>query len=273
MLRLFNRSASPVARFLDGRVGFAVGDIHGRADLLADMIQFLEARSVYDTRLGGPPIVIFLGDYVDRGHDSAGVLELLSAGRPRHCECRFLRGNHEQSLIAFLDDPSANRGWLLQGGAETLLSYGVRPPAFNSSQGDWLHAARELRDRIPALHHAFLNSLERYVEFGDYAFVHAGVDPARALKDQTDEALYWSREAFIASKRDFSHRIVHGHTPVDEPYADRRRIAIDTGAYASGILTAARFEAAEVTFHHVKRARAALEPVQLRSSVAAEVAW
>jgi serine/threonine protein phosphatase 1 len=257
MLRLFTRPVSPVARFVDGRVGYAVGDIHGRADLLADMVRLLEARSVDDTRLGGPPLVIFLGDYIDRGHDSAGVLDILTSGRPRHCECHFLRGNHEQSLIAFLDDPMANRGWLMQGGAETLLSYGVRPPAFNGGKSDWRNAAAELRARMPAAHHAFLSSLKRYVEFGDYAFVHAGVDPARFLEDQTDEALYWSREAFIASRRAFSHRIVHGHTPVDQPYADQRRVAVDTGAYASGTLTAARFEGAAVSFLPVHRRHAA----------------
>ncbi len=253
MLRLFKSPILPVARFLYGRVGYAVGDIHGRADLLADMIAELEKRSVNDTRLGGPPIVVFLGDYIDRGHDSAGVLELLTSGAPRSCNCRYLRGNHEQSLMAFLADPGANRGWLLQGGAETLMSYGVQPPAFNSTEAVWLEAAQELRRRMPPAHMAFLEGLERYVELGDYAFVHAGVDAALPLEDQTDEALYWSRAAFIASKRPFSHRVVHGHTPVDEPYADARRIAVDTGAYASGTLTAARFEGEAVSFVSVRR--------------------
>lgn len=272
MLRLFNRPVSPVAHFIDGRVGYAVGDIHGRADLLVDMVRLLEARSVEDARLGGPPLVIFLGDYIDRGHDSAGVIDILTSGRPRHVECRFLRGNHEQSLMAFLDDPTANRGWLMQGGAETLLSYGVQPPAFNGSKSDWLDAASELRARIPPAHHTFFGNLERYVELGDYAFVHAGVDPSRALEDQTDEALYWSREAFIASKRAFSHRIVHGHTPVDQPYADQRRVAVDTGAYASGTLTAARFEGAAVTFLPVHR-RLAAAVTPKRPAVTAAVDW
>ena len=253
MLRLFRSPDSPVARFAYGRVGYAVGDIHGRADLLADMIAELEKRSVDDTRLGGPPIVIFLGDYIDRGHDSAGVLELLTSGALPNCDCRYLRGNHEQSLMAFLAAPGANRGWLLQGGAETLMSYGVQPPAFNSVEAVWLEAAEALRARMPPAHMAFLEGLERYVELGDYAFVHAGVDATLPLEDQPDEALYWSRAAFIASKRPFSHRVVHGHTPVDEPYADARRIAVDTGAYASGTLTAARFEGEGVSFVSVRR--------------------
>jgi serine/threonine protein phosphatase 1 len=270
MLRLFNRPVSPVARFPDGRVGYAVGDIHGRADLLADLADELEARSIDDARLAGPPIVVFLGDYVDRGPDSAGVIDLLTSGRPRHCERRFLRGNHEQSLAAFLENPLANRGWLVQGGAQTLISYGVQPPAFNGEQAEWLAAAGELKARMPATHLQFLNTLERYIELGDYAFVHAGVDPARAMQDQTDDVLYWSRETFIASKRPFSHRIVHGHTPVDEPYADHRRVACDTGAYASGKLTAARFEGDTVTFMSVRRPYRTAAPPR-RMAVAADV--
>ncbi|ANP45449.1 hypothetical protein ATE48_05720 [Candidatus Viadribacter manganicus] len=253
MLRLFQKPRVPVARFLDGRVGYAVGDIHGRSDLLSDMIATLEARSIADTRLAGPPLVVFLGDYVDRGRDSAGVLGMLAAGRPRHCECRYLRGNHEHSLLAFLENPLANRGWVLQGGAETMISYGVRPPAFNGAREDWQKAADDLRAAMPEAHVEFLAGLERYVELGDYAFVHAGVDDTLSLKDQTDEALYWSRAAFMASKRPFSHRVVHGHTPVDQPYADSRRIAVDTGAYASGVLSAARFEGQGVSFLSVRR--------------------
>lgn len=272
MKRLFQKSNSPVARFRDGRVGYAVGDIHGRSDLLADMIALLEGRSLDDTRLAGPPIVVFLGDYIDRGHDSAGVIAMLSSGLPRHFECRYLRGNHEQSLMAFLDNPVGNRGWLLQGGAETLISYGVRPPPFNGSAEDWRASAAELRGRMPASHLDFLNGLERFVELGDYAFVHAGVDDSRALADQTDEALYWARDAFMASKRPFSHRIVHGHTPVDRPYADSRRIAVDTGAYASGTLTAARFEGEAVSFLTAHRPNVTVSTPS-RTVLAAEVDW
>ncbi len=272
MLRLFKSAPSPVARFLDGRVGYAVGDIHGRSDLLGDMIALLEKRSVDDTRPGGPPIVIFLGDYVDRGPDSAGVLDQLIAGGPARSERRYLRGNHEQSLMAFLDDPRSNRGWMMQGGAETLLSYGVQPPAFAAPEAVWRDTAALLRDRMPTAHLEFLKNLERFVELGDYAFVHAGVDVSRALDEQPDEALYWAREAFIASKKPFSHRVVHGHTPVDEPYADARRIAVDTGAYASGILTAARFEGDGVSFVSVRRANANIS-APVRPLAAAEVNW
>lgn len=253
-------------------MGYAVGDIHGRSDLLADMIAMLEARTIDDTRLAGPPVIVFLGDYVDRGHDSSGVLGMLAAGRPRHCECRYLRGNHEQTMLAFLENPTANRGWALQGGAETMISYGVRPPAFNGAREDWQRAADDLRAAMPPAHLDFLAGLERYVELGDYAFVHAGVDDTRSLADQTDEALFWSRSAFTASKRAFSHRVVHGHTPVDQPYADSRRIAVDTGAYASGILTAARFEGEAVTFLSVRRPNVTVSTPS-RTVLAHQVDW
>ncbi len=230
-------------------MGFAVGDIHGRADLLAEMLTLLEARAADERRGDAQPIVIFLGDYVDRGPQSAAVIDALLQERPRGYERRFLRGNHEQSMQAFMQAPLENRVWVLQGGAETLMAYGVQPPPpVAATDEDWIAAASALRVNVPPAHKAFLDRLERYIALGDYAFVHAGVDAGRALEQQTDDDLYWSRDGFINSKRRFSHRVVHGHTPVDRPYADQRRIAVDTGAYASGTLTAARFEGEDVSF-------------------------
>lgn len=247
--RLFARPRAPAARFLDGRVGYAVGDIHGRADLLGPLIERIEERAAQDMREAGPPIVIFLGDYVDRGPDSAGVIDLLLSGRPANCKRRYLRGNHEQALIAFMNNPVANRRWLLHGGAETMKSYGLQPPALvGTSDQDWAAAAEALKARVPSAHMDFLNGLERYVVLGDYVFVHAGVDVDRSLEQQTDQVLYWTRERFITNTRRFSHKVVHGHTPSEKPYVDDRRIGIDTGAYASGTLTAARFEDEMVTF-------------------------
>jgi serine/threonine protein phosphatase 1 len=248
------KPAAASARFLGRRVGYAVGDIHGCSDLLRVMFDAIEARVHDETRDGGPPIVIFLGDYVDRGRDSAGVLDLLATGRPFGCERRYLRGNHEQSMVAFMDDPMANRAWMLQGGAETLLSYGLQPPPIvGGSDQDWIGTAQALRERLPQAHYDFLTGLERYVVLGDYLFVHAGVDLKKPIEKQTDAALYWSREAFINAKRRYSHRIVHGHTPVDQPFVDCRRIAVDTGAYASGVLSAVRLEGEGVSFLAVTR--------------------
>jgi serine/threonine protein phosphatase 1 len=249
LLRMFERSPPPAARFPDGRVGFAVGDIHGRADLLTEMLALLEARAGAEQRAGGEPIVVFLGDYVDRGPQSPAVIDLLLQGRPRGYRRHCLKGNHEQSMQTFMDAPLENRAWVLQGGAETLVSYGVQPPpSVGAQDADWIGVAAALKARVPQPHLDFLNGLERYVAYGDYAFVHAGIDAARTLEDQTDDDLYWARDRFIASRKRFSHRVVHGHTPVDRPYADERRVAVDTGAYASGTLTAARFEGTDVSF-------------------------
>lgn len=248
LLRMFARTPSP-ARFEESRVGYAVGDIHGRADLLAEMLALLEASAEADMRKGRPPVVIFLGDYVDRGRESRAVIDMLLEQRPKGFERRYLRGNHEQAMCAFMDAPLENRAWVLQGGAETLEAYGVTPPApLQATNDDWIAAAEALNGAVPGAHRAFLDGLERYLVFGDYAFVHAGVDAGRALEDQTDQDLYWIRERFLANKRGFSHVVVHGHTPVEHPFADQRRVAVDTGAYASGVLTAARFEADQLSF-------------------------
>lgn len=251
---MFSPAPSAPARFLEDRVGYAVGDIHGRSDLLAELLAEFEQRADADQRSGGPPIVVFLGDYVDRGPDSAGVIDMLLQRRASGVECRFLRGNHEQAMLKFLDDPVANKVWLALGGAETLMSYGVQPPALRPSpEQDLIGAAQLLRAKMPQAHYQFLLDLERYLIFGDYAFVHAGVDPSKPMEQQTDDALYWSRKAFLADRRRGAYRIVHGHTPADEPYADARRVAVDTGAYATGRLTAARFEGETVSFLTVSR--------------------
>ena len=250
LLRLFERAPPHPARFPDGRVGYAVGDIHGRADLLSEMLALLETRAPDERREGGEPIVIFLGDYVDRGPKSAAVIDLLLTGRPQGYERRYLKGNHEQSMLAFMDAPLANRAWAFQGGAETLSSYGVTPPLRGGDE-DWVNAAEQLKAAVPPAHLEFLTGLERYVELGGYAFVHAGVNLGRPLEKQTDDELFWSRDRFINSSRRFSHCVVHGHTPSIEPYADQRRIGVDTGAYATGTLTAARFEGEGVAFFSV----------------------
>lgn len=246
---MLQRPQPPAASFPPGRIGFAVGDIHGRADLLEELLGELEQRAAAEQRGANQPVVIFLGDYVDRGPSSAAVIDMLLTGRPFGYERRLLKGNHEQYMLAFMEAPLDNRAWIVQGGAETLLAYGVQPLDPRSARdADWIATAEALKAAVPQTHVDFMNSLERYVAMGDYAFVHAGIDPGRTLEDQTDDDLFWARDRFIASKRPFSHRVVHGHTPVDRPYADQRRVAVDTGAYASGNLTAARFEGDQVTF-------------------------
>jgi serine/threonine protein phosphatase 1 len=249
LLAMFGQKPPPAAGLPDGRVRFAVGDIHGRADLLEMMLARLESRAEAEQRPDGAPAVIFLGDYVDRGRESARVLDLLIQGRPAGFERRFLKGNHEQSMLAFMEDPVANRAWLMHGGNETLIAYGVQPPSpLHGQDAEWIAAGAALRAKLPPAHFKFLSELERYAAIGDYVFVHAGIEPSRTLADQTDLDLFWIRNRFLNSRRRLSHRVVHGHTPLAQPYADHRRIGVDTGAYASGVLTAARLEGAEVTF-------------------------
>lgn len=247
----FGRKKEGPSCFLPARIGYAVGDIHGRADLLARMFDRLEA----DARRAGEvsPVVVFLGDYVDRGPDSAEVIDLLLTGRPEGFERRFLKGNHEAAMLSFLDDPVANRGWLSHGGLETLASYDVHPlPSLGASGEEVAQAGASFSARLPELHRGFLESLERYVVLGDYCFVHAGIDPTRKLEAQSDTDLFWIRGRFLGDKRRLPHVVVHGHTPVSEPYQDQRRIALDTGAYFSGALSAARFCEATVSFFTVR---------------------
>lgn len=244
---LFRPKGVRRARFDDARLGFAVGDIHGRADLLARMLDRLE-QEVADAGAAAP-LLIFLGDYVDRGPDSASVISMLLDWRPAGFEVRFLKGNHEVAMMAFLEDPIAHRGWLAHGGLDTMASYGVSPlPTIAASDAVVGATARRLRQVLPDAHLDFLHGLERLVVVGDYAFVHAGIDCGRPIQSQSDDDLFWARHRFLSDKRKSSHLIVHGHTPVDAPYRDSRRICIDIGAYATGRLCAARFEGDKVSF-------------------------
>jgi serine/threonine protein phosphatase 1 len=231
--------------FIDNTVGYAIGDVHGRADLLDRLLDRLEADA---PRSGPPPVVIFMGDYIDRGPESKRVLDLLASGRPFGFKRRFVMGNHEQMLMRFVNDPIGNRGWLALGGLPTLNSYGVRLPSMNARAAELRYTAAALVDRIPETHKALLRGLERFIELGSYLFVHAGIDPGKALTEQSDSDLFWIRERFLSYAKPLSHCVVHGHTPVARPSATSSRIAIDTGAYATGLLTAVRLEGADRSF-------------------------
>ncbi|HVZ98879.1 MAG TPA: metallophosphoesterase family protein [Caulobacterales bacterium] len=246
-MRISKSRAKRLPAFPAGRLGFAVGDVHGRADLLEKLLRDLEQLA--EGEASDTPMVVFAGDYIDRGPDSKDVLDLLLAGRPFGFERRFLKGNHEQLMLDFCRNPVRARTWLAHGGANTLASYGVRPPPPGANNPAAIADAGEaLRDRMPKAHARFLAELERYVEAGDYLFVHAGIDPAKPLKDQTDSDLFWIRDRFLQNTKPTSHCVVHGHTPVRAPTIEGSRIAIDTGAYATGVLTAARLEGTSVSF-------------------------
>src|SRR5260221_1951406 len=236
LTKLFGSRASKTAAVLprvaeDTRV-YAMGDIHGRLDLLNE----IERRIADDaaTAKAARNAVIYLGDYVDRGSQSRAVIDRLIDQPLPGFERILLLGNHEDSMLQFLVDVQIGPAWLAYGGAATLLSYGVRPPV---SDRDLVRAQEELRAKLPERHLAFLRGLKlRHVE-GDYYFVHAGIRPGIPLDDQRPSDLLWIRDEFLHSRRDFGKVIVHGHTITETPEIKRNRIGIDTGAFASGTLT------------------------------------
>lgn len=228
------------------RLTYAIGDIHGRRDLLRRLLDRIE-----DDRDGAFAEYIFLGDYVDRGDDSAGVLSdlILLATRP-DLQATFLKGNHEAAMLDFLGDPALGPEWVRYGGAETLASYGVRPPAGSSAEGldSWTNCRDALAARVLPAHKRFLENLRVLETRGDYLFVHAGVDPARPIEEQGEEEFLWIRGAFLNSQKPLDRIVVHGHTPEDQPVSDGRRIGVDTGAYLTGRLTAVRLQDERVSF-------------------------
>jgi serine/threonine protein phosphatase 1 len=237
----------PPATIPPGRRVYAVGDIHGRADLLLRLLEDLRV-DVEKGGFEGRPILVFLGDYIDRGFQSKDVLDVLLGDLLSPFETYFLKGNHEAAMLQFLLDPGIGPRWAEFGGAETLVSYGVRPPRTRTSMDEWRRASQELSRVLPPEHLHFLTHLDLSVRIGDYVFVHAGVRPGVPLNQQSEHDLLWIREEFLADRRPLGAVIVHGHTPVSKPHRDSRRVGIDTGAYLSGRLTAARFEHDGVEF-------------------------
>jgi serine/threonine protein phosphatase 1 len=229
-------------RIPDGMVVFAVGDIHGRADLLSQTLRSIRADAQGSA---GRTTIIFLGDYIDRGPASREVIDMLLAyAKDRRFTWRFLRGNHDQSIRDFLHEPTAGEAWMLNGGGETLRSYGVEPPQPGAPREAWVAAAEALVAAIPPQHLKFFRSLEPWCEIGDYVFVHAGLRPGVPLEEQKEKDLMWIREPFLSDPHPLPKVVVHGHTPYRDVYADRRRIGIDTGAFFTGVLTALRLEGA-----------------------------
>lgn len=227
---------------------YAIGDIHGRSDLLDELLDAVRSDALAAADRGETPVVIFLGDYVDRGPDSRGVLDRLSALTRDVIDWRFLEGNHEMAMRAFMADPVAQQGWLRFGGAPTLRSYGIDVPASAPSERWLIDAGAELFRRLPSSHHYFLDHLDLLPEWGDYAFVHAGVRPGVPLAAQSRADLLTIRKPFIASRDWHGKRIVHGHTVTPRPVVTPRRVGIDTGAYASGRLTCVLLKDAECLF-------------------------
>jgi len=238
----------PPARAPSGSRIYAIGDIHGCADLLEIMLDRI-AEDAAAAVPAGRLVVVFLGDYIDRGPDSAAVVDRLSGGPAAplaNAEWVVLKGNHEEAMLAFADGTTSGRGWLANGGLATVRAYaGPLPP----DAGDDPELLRERLNRsLPARHRDFLAGLKLVHVEGDYLFVHAGLRPGVALADQRPADLMGIREEFIHATQSFGRIVVHGHTVVKQPENRANRIAIDTGAYRSGVLTSVVVEGGERRF-------------------------
>jgi serine/threonine protein phosphatase 1 len=232
------------ARAPEGLRIYAIGDIHGRADLLDRL-----ARIIADDlarKPVGDSVTVFVGDYVDRGYESRAVIERLATS-DFPTPIVTLRGNHEDTMLRFLDDPAALGQWVMFGGQMTLDSYGVEVGREMWKGGAPLVQATFL-ESFPAAHRRFLEETLFFVEYGDYYFCHAGVRPHVPLEQQDPSDLMWIRHEFLQFKGGFGKVVVHGHTPHATVESLENRINVDTHAYRSGVLTAAVLEGVERRF-------------------------
>jgi len=223
---------------------YAVGDVHGCADLLTAV--FMRIDHDLKTRPIAKPVQVLLGDYIDRGPHSRQVIDLLIA-RARAHDMQFLKGNHEAYAAQFLSDPTVLSEWKHIGGINTLLSYGVTPSGSNDPQSQ-REVAIAFRQSMPDSHRHFIQSLKLSFICGDFFFVHAGVRPGTPLQRQSEQDLLWIREDFLLHEEHFGKIVVHGHTPASKPDIRPNRINIDTGAYATGQLTCLVLEDDRISF-------------------------
>lgn len=229
----------------------AVGDIHGHLDYLNELLDIVrqEPRGKDNDRRDQ---FVFLGDYIDRGPNSAGVIDRLAEIQREDSSAVFLIGNHEDMMLRFLDkgDQRMAEVWIRNGGAETMMSYGVTPPS-DVRCAEALRPYRDmLRDALPAAHRAFLDSLTPIEKIGDFIFVHAGLRPGCPLRKQSRKDAMWIRREFLDTREDFGGLVVHGHTPQPDPDLQANRIGLDTGAGKGGYLTAGVFWDNEKAFLH-----------------------
>ena len=256
--KFLKRSGGRASPSTGGRLVYAVGDIHGRADLLSRLITAILADAPLQSGapLGARPLLVFVGDYVDRGPGSRQVVDMLIALRDRGgVDVALLRGNHDDSLLRFLEEPAFGPTWLRMGGGATLAAYGVTPPAPRAPDEEWTAARDAFETALPATHLAFFEDLELTLIVGDYLFVHAGVRPGVPLEQQTPQDLMWIRGDFLDARNPSDKVVVYGHTPTADAYSDGARIGIDTGAYATGVLTAVRLHETAQNFMHSRSER------------------
>jgi serine/threonine protein phosphatase 1 len=247
LLKRFFRGASPKKRASGptGSRAYAIGDVHGRLDLLRGLLAEIERDNV--RRGPAKTYLVMLGDLIDRGPESCGVIDLLAGNPAPFARPMHLKGNHEEYFLEILKgDDDAITHWLGYGGYECCESYGVtRGWMLNATPNE---IGDRLRASVPAAHVRFLEDMHDSFQFGDYLFVHAGIRPGVPLAEQSSKDLRWIREGFLDDRTDHGLIVVHGHTIVDQPEQHPNRIALDTGAYRSGILTAIGLEGEERWF-------------------------
>jgi serine/threonine protein phosphatase 1 len=238
MFSLFERVSDLLRGDPKSPLIYAIGDVHGRLDLLRDLSSQIQTdRGTRDAE------VILLGDYVDRGPKSAGVLDALIAAEGFDgVTLTCLKGNHEAAFLEFLADPETGPRWAQIGGLDTIGSYGLRAPARKTDMALWAKLRDDLLAAIPDAHLDFLNNLAIHQTRGDYMFVHAGIDPRRPLEVQSEAEFLWIRKAFHKHAHRLKFTVVHGHSAKTKPIRKRGRICVDTGAYSTGRLTAVRID-------------------------------
>ena len=219
----------------DNTVLYAIGDLHGHYSAYKMLYTLIEIEA--SKRPDLKHIVIFLGDYIDRGPDSSKIIESLRNLKSDAIQNVFLIGNHEYSFLEYMKDPHANEQWLQFGGIQTVQSYGclINDGPILPSEIEVLQ--KKLNSRVPKEHLNFLNSLDHMSIYGDYAFVHAGIRPGLPLSEQKNEDLRFIREPFLSWEEPHEKCIIHGHSITKEPEIKQNRINVDTGLYKFGTLT------------------------------------
>lgn len=255
------RNSNRDAAIPPGERVYAIGDVHGRLDLFSALVQAIEKD---DRRRGkAQTTVIMLGDLIDRGPSSARVIASARAWANAR-KVRFLAGNHEEMFLRAFYNPAVFSKFIKYGGLETILSYGVDRETLDKA--DIEEAINLMHKAVPKEDREFLRDFETMAVIGDYVFVHAGIRPAQPLEKQKGSDCRWIREPFLGFLGAHSHMVVHGHTVVDEPEFRRNRIAVDTGAYATGRLTALCLEGRE---RRIIQAHSTEEGIETLESMAA----
>jgi serine/threonine protein phosphatase 1 len=250
MLARYFRSAPEepsAATVPSGTRVYAIGDVHGRLDLLQDLHQQIRdhAREYPIARR----VVVHIGDYIDRGYQSRQTIDYLLDSPFPGFDMVHLLGNHERTLLEFLGDIAVGPGWLRYGGRETLFSYGIAwDHNLDEAEAALRRIQADLRHKLPERHRRFFETLPLTHQEGDYLFVHAGVRPGVPLERQAPDDLLWIRDEFLTSTADHGKVVVHGHSISEEPVLRANRVGIDTGAFATGRLTCLVLEGNQRSF-------------------------